>query len=239
MADYRDSHQNPKKGVEYHAKFSKNPHRSMIWAIEKTVLSNLVASLFNGVPFRHLDFACGTGRIVEHLRAQAQLSVGVDVSESMLVVARSRLPDCELINADITRADVLGGRKFDLITAFRFFPNAQDELRRDAIGRLVDHLDSNGYLVFNNHKNHSSLAYRVGRILTSRPLGEMREKEVEEMLTAAGLRVVCTYHMGVIPSTDKYRIAPVRVLDWFERRLAKLPSLRSLASNVVYVCSRV
>ena len=238
MYDYRDSHKAPSKGLEYHAKFSRNPHRSMIWEMEKSALDNVVVELFEGNWYRHLDFACGTGRIIEHMQGRAAESVGIDVSESMLAVARSRLTDAELLQADITCSDVLGSRQFNLITAFRFFPNAQDELRSSAIAGLVRHLSDDGYLIFNNHKNYSSLSYRIGRILARRSLGEMRESEVHEMVRGAGLKIVRVYHMGVVPSTDRYRIAPIPVLHWLEKKLAKVKMLRSLSSNVVYVCRR-
>lgn len=237
-SDYRNSHLDPQKGVEYHQKFSKNPHRTMIWEIEKTVLDDILRTFFTDTKIRHLDFACGTGRIIEHCQSRASESVGVDVSESMLDVARGRLIDCELLNADITCNDVLKDKKFNLITAFRFFPNAQDELRKSASASLVSHLASDGYLVFNNHKNYSSLSYRLGRLLSGRDLGEMRESEVREMLSWSGLTIVRTYHMGVIPSTDKYRVAPIPLLGRAERFLSRFASLRSLATNVIYVCVR-
>lgn len=238
MYDYRDSHKAPNKGLEYHAKFSKNPHRSMIWEMEKSALDDVIGELFGGRTYRHLDFACGTGRIIEHLQGRAAESVGIDVSESMLAVARPRLASAEFLNVDITCGDVLGDRQFDLITAFRFFPNAQDELRRGAIAGLVRHLSPGGYLIFNNHKNYTSLSYRVGRFLTRRPLGEMRESEVKEMLQDAGLKIIRVCHMGVVPSTDRYRIAPIPVLHWMEKKFAKIKILRSFASNVIYICCR-
>ena len=81
-------------------------------------------------PLVHLDFACGTGRILEYFAGRVDSSTGVDVSDSMMEVAGRWPPKAELIEADLTQNDVLGDRRFNLITAFRFFPNAEPELRQ-------------------------------------------------------------------------------------------------------------
>src|SRR5690606_10783466 len=107
----------------YHARFFKNRYRSMVWEFERAFLDDVVGREFRGGPFSHLDFACGTGRILQHLRHRGTDTVGVDVSEAMLEIARSLAPDAELICSDITQGNALTDRKFDLITAFRFFPN--------------------------------------------------------------------------------------------------------------------
>ena len=42
-----------------------------------------------------------------------------------------------LVEGDLTREPLLGERRFDLVTAFRFFPNAEPALRRDVMAALV------------------------------------------------------------------------------------------------------
>ena len=44
---------------------------------------------------RVIDAACGTGRYIEYLMQRGRTVVGVDTSEEMLAVARTRMPDCE------------------------------------------------------------------------------------------------------------------------------------------------
>ena len=173
---YRESHL--QKGVEYHQSFSTRPHLSMVWRLERRLLRRIVRDHFlAGIP-SYLDFACGTGRILEFLSPVAASSTGVDLSTSMLQVARDTLTDVEFINADITRDDRLGNRKFDLVTAFRFSPNAEPQLRRDALSVITRHLKAEGILVFNNHRNRGSLTRRIvdargrfGRNRSSAPCG--------------------------------------------------------------------
>ncbi|MGZ4338687.1 MAG: class I SAM-dependent methyltransferase [Gaiellaceae bacterium] len=60
-----------------------------------------------------LDVACGTGRHLEHLRAQFACE-GVDLDEGLLEVARTRIPDVPLHRGDMRDFDL--GRQFDVVT---------------------------------------------------------------------------------------------------------------------------
>lgn len=66
--DYRVSHLNADKGVRYHAEFSSNPYRSMVWEMEKSILDRILNVFYKSCQKRinHLDFACGTGRILAY-----------------------------------------------------------------------------------------------------------------------------------------------------------------------------
>jgi ubiquinone/menaquinone biosynthesis C-methylase UbiE len=48
-----------------------------------------------------LDLGCGPGRDVEWLHERGHHAVGMDVSTGMLAEARRRLPDAELVRADL------------------------------------------------------------------------------------------------------------------------------------------
>ena len=162
---YTDRHKG--RGPDYHATFSPdvNPYRSMVWRLEQRALNDILRNHLVPGKIAHLDFACGTGRILEHFQGNVASATGVDVSSSMMEIARKVAPGAELIEADLTQRDVLGERRFDLITAFRFFPNAEPELRRAVSSVLARHLASQGVLVFNNHKNRNSLPRRISRLL--------------------------------------------------------------------------
>ena len=161
--DYRASHEG--KGSSYHARFSENPKRALMWSIEQRVMKNIIGSFLAGKDVDYLDFACGTGRVLAFMEKETQSATGVDISKSMLEVARENVTRAEVIEGDLTRATVLPGREFDLITAFRFFPNAEDQLRQDAMNALAKRLKPGGFLVFNNHKNTSALSYRIVKML--------------------------------------------------------------------------
>lgn len=234
--DYRNSHLGAGKAASYHQQFSRNPYRAMMWRLERRLLDSIVATNFDRAP-THLDFACGTGRVLSHLRSATRDPVGVDVSEGMLDIARAELPGCEFVCGDITANDLLQARKFELITAFRFFPNAQPELRAAAMDALSRHLGEDGILVFNNHKNRSSLVYRLARLLRrGADRRDMSDGEARALLASAGLEVSEVYHLGAIPSTERVRLLPVALIEWLETRLSGLAVLQGLSSNLIYVC---
>ena len=234
--DYRDSHLAPGKGASYHKVFTDNPHRSMVWELERKALDDIVRRFYADRPVEHLDFACGTGRILQHLADRAGVSVGVDLSPSMLDVARTNVPSAEFIEADITKSDVLDGRKFNLITAFRFFANAQRELRMEAIYSLVRHLAAGGHIVFNNHRNRSSLLFRLARLLRRATNEGMSGQEVNEIVAAAGLRIEKTYHIGLMPATENHLLLPRPLLRIVERAASRAPCAKGLSQDIVFVC---
>ena len=162
---YTDRHK--ARGSDYHHTFSPevNPYRAMVWRLEQRVLDGVLRDHLDSRNVALLDFACGTGRIMGHLLGRVASVTGVDVSPSMMEIARKVAPGAELIEADLTQSDVLGERCFELVTAFRFFPNAEPELRRAVMQALARHLSPEGVLVFNNHKNRDSLRRRISRFL--------------------------------------------------------------------------
>lgn len=237
-ADYRLSHLAPDKGESYHRAFALNPYRKMMWGFERTALDKIRRRFLAGRPLRHLDFACGTGRVLAHVAPDALVSVGVDVSPGMLAVAKKVAPASELIEADLTVGDVLGGREFDLITAFRFFPNAQPDLRARAIGVLSRHLDPDGVFVFNNHMNRASLRYRLARLLRRGGDEGMGPGEVRSLLDEAGLGVLGTYAYGFTPAGEERTFLPVAWLTAIEKVMSRIRPMRGLGENLIFVCRK-
>lgn len=237
MTSYRDSHLH--KGEEYHANFSYHPRRSLIWKIEKRVIVALVDKYFAGRPIYHLDFACGTGRIITLLKFKTMFTKGIDVSDSMLAVARKENPEIEFITGDITLEDsLLIADKFNLITAFRFFPNAEPELRVAVLRKLRLHLHDDGVLIFNNHKNYDWIRHKLVRTITLGAKGKIgwREREVRETARLCGFEILEEVHIGFLPEWDDFCwVKPRRLAFWIERNLAgKQGFLRG--ENVIYVC---
>lgn len=236
--NYRESHLVPGKGRSYHAAFSKNPYRSMVWRLERKILDRILFNLYENREIIHLDFACGTGRILSHLEGRALHSVGVDLSPSMLEVALQNNKAAEIIEADLTCDDVLADRKFNLITAFRFFPNAEPELRSQVLEVLVRHLTDDGALVFNNHKNVGSLRNRLARLFGRRNFTGMSIAETKKLLTDNNLVIVKTYHLCVFPASEKHKLIPVFLLRFIEELLSKILPVQPLGENLIYVCGR-
>ena len=144
--DYRQSHQ--QKGSDYHRTFEEMPHRKMVWEFEQATLLRILRTEFRSGAPSHLDFATGTGRVLHLLSPEVASSTGADISESMLAVARENTPEARIVHGDITREPMLEDETFDLITSFRFFPNAEQALRQEVINELVTRLSPDGCLVF-------------------------------------------------------------------------------------------
>jgi SAM-dependent methyltransferase len=231
---YREAHL--AKGADYHAVFRDNPRRALLWRLEQELLERILARFLAGRPIDHLDFACGTGRILAFLEGRTRSSTGVDVSASMLAAARGHVGST-LVEGDLTRGDLLPERRFDLITAFRFFPNAEPELRRDAMAALAARLAPGGVLVFNNHINRASLLRRLVRLARGAEATRdcMAPGEAEELVAGAELRVLARYHAGIVPETEQRLLRPRALVAAVERAATHLP-LAGLSDDVLYVC---
>jgi ubiquinone/menaquinone biosynthesis C-methylase UbiE len=96
------------------------------WHEERGRLEQVIAEL---TPVRTLDAACGTGWLTQHLRGEI---VGLDASESMLEIARERVPHGEFVPGDALA-----------------LPFADDSFDRVLTGHFYGHLeedDRNGFL---------------------------------------------------------------------------------------------
>lgn len=240
--DYRTSHTAPEKGDSYDRNIHHGRHRALMWAWEQRVIGSVIRRRLSGRSIQSLDFACGTGRVVGFLEDQVAHATGVDISESMLSVARRKLSRADLHLADLTTDDILGDRRFDLITSFRFFLNAQQDLRDQAITVLVRHLADDGYLIFNNHlprgcPMHLAIwSYAKLRGATQRRSWSLGA--VEEFVRSAGLRVLERHAWGVLPATDNRLPLPGAILGPLENGLSRIPLLRPLSQDVIFVCAK-
>jgi SAM-dependent methyltransferase len=84
-------------------------------------LAELVRLLAELPPGRALDIGCGTGWLTRFLRGSI---VGVDQSESMLRLARERLPDALLLLADVPPLPFPGG-SFDRALASHVYSHIE------------------------------------------------------------------------------------------------------------------
>jgi len=92
-----------------------------------------------------LDVACGTGRHLEHLRAHYRVE-GLDRSAELLQIARARLVDVPLHEADMTDFDV--GKEFHVVTCFFAsipYLGSVEALRR-AVHNMTKHVAPDGIL---------------------------------------------------------------------------------------------
>lgn len=240
--DYRNAHHG--KGADYHKSFALNVHRSIMWEIEQKILLDLLSTYFDKPEqINLLDFACGSGRVLELLEGRVGKATGVDVTASMLEVAADVTERSRLVHCDITRSDELDGERFDLITAFRFFPNAEPNLRHDAMAKLATLLAPGGILIFNNHIRTGSMRHRArvakakqGRLKSRKELHSMSDDEAAALVAEHGLALIDERHTGVLPIVrDKKPRVPAAILRSFERMAARVKPLANLAAYKVYV----
>lgn len=197
---YRSSHAGPGYGLRYDTHYAKGYYAALYREVEVPILNELFAEL-SRKGSSLLDFACGTGRITRVALPHFDRVAGVDVSRAMLDRARARLPGCELIEQDLTVRPL--AEKFDIVTAFRFFLNAEDKLRREALAAIRRQLRPDGYLVCNVHMNPASLTGLVYRLL-----GSLRGRVLhntlslhafEALLRENGFRVERVVWYGILP----------------------------------------
>lgn len=238
---YRESHKYQSKGAEYEEYYQNKTWQKFLWSREQDIILKILEKYFVGKEVNLLDFACGTGRITEFLENRVKTSTGVDVSGSMLAIAREKLKRTEIIEADITAENILKPRKFNLITAFRFFLNAEPELRSAVIKAIAELLDDDGYLVFNNHQNSGSpwIRLRHAHYRKKNPEGiynVMSIKQMTELVEAAGLEIKEIYSAGFF-NPPKVPV-PFRLsyaIDW---AAGKLKFLNRFSENLIAVCRR-
>ena len=93
-----------------------------------------------------LDAGCGTGRVAIELASRGHECVGVDVSASMLAVARERAPALEWHCEDLAHLDL--GRVFDLVlSAGNVIPLLAAGTEPEVVRRLAAHVKPGGLLV--------------------------------------------------------------------------------------------
>lgn len=235
--DYRASHLGPAHAEQYaHSFADETTYRGMVWRLEKDILTKSIAAAPWRDHIEHLDFACGSGRILEHLRPYTADRTGVDVSPAMLQYARASNTDADILEVDLTKDNVLRGRKFNLITAFRFFPNAQPDLRSDVMHVLSDLLSDDGYLIFNNHLNLGSVHNRLRRITGRDGHKGMSMAEARALIAEAGLEVIAVRHLCVILTAEEYSPLPVSLLLPIEKAMSRIRFVRGVAGEHVFLC---
>lgn len=192
--DYRVSHS--ERGPTYDATLAQTPFDAYMAEWERRHLVRIVAELFPCGPRRYLDFACGTGRITGTVAPMSKVSLGVDISASMIDEARRKLPGVEFHQCDLTTSERDFG-KFDLVTAFRFFGNAQPELREGAMRAIADRMLPGGWLMINSHRNPFALYAILDRLTGGVDHGmDLHIGKVRDLLGRHGLSVRHMFPIG-------------------------------------------
>ncbi len=241
MRDYRLSHQSEIKTKRYERDvYRAGSYDDGIWQEEKKILDCELGLLKKQIPvLRYLDFGCGTGRIIGYLEHKVDKSTGVDIAREMLAIAKEKLRCSRLIEADITTDDVLRGQKFDIITAFRIFLNAEPPLRDAILKALAQKLSQDGIFIFNIHGN--TWSFRLPMVwwyrLRGRHLNHLSYKQIKKMAARHGLRIERLYGFGFVPKV-LYRLCPRKSFA-VDRLLARVPLIKYISYHLIFVCKRV
>jgi ubiquinone/menaquinone biosynthesis C-methylase UbiE len=153
---------------------------------------------------RLLDVACGAGALVIDVAPYVERAVGIDLSDGMLEIARSRLlaaPDADrLTNIEFALApsDALPfeDASFTALvctTALHHFPDPQRSI--DEMARV---LGPGGRLVIGDASRDSpatKLADPLYQRFEEGHVGLQRKRDIEAMLTRAGLRITRSRHV--------------------------------------------
>lgn len=238
---------NRKAGKKYDKKIC-NRFEQFIWDLEKHYLDRITEK-YSGEDY--LDFACGTGRIIEFLSDKFESSVGIDTARPMLQEAQKKVPDAQFITGNIVTEKVTD-KTFDVITSFRLFLNLETENRVKILRSLRRLLKEDGILVINNHMNRYSiigLRFWIAHKIFGRPLNRdieekgiintMSANEVKTMLREAGYRIIEVHRFTVLPGRKNILLLPRKMLFYVERFLSKVPLINRLAKDQIYVCKKI
>ncbi len=223
--------------------------------VERHFLREIHEKYFaNKKDIKYLDFAIGTGRVASFFYDRVNQVVGLDTSTSMLEVAKGKMPNGEFITGNIAEdSSLLGGRKFDLITAFRLFLNLESENRTVLLGEITKNLNEDGLFVFNNHMNRYSFMGMTAFILhhifrmplkTEAKKGKrgiintMSEFEVRKMLSSKGMEIVKVYRYSFLPAYKGFLPLPKSIYKGTELLLSKIPLLNLFTKDQIYVCKK-
>jgi SAM-dependent methyltransferase len=242
LESYRGSHASEGYGGHYDLTYRQGYYFYQWEYLEKPLLEKVLAAVPGRESKAYLDFACGTGRIISVGAEFFHSATGVDISESMLREARVKVGTAEFIQRDITSEPL--NRHFDVITAFRFFLNAEPQLSSAVLRELHALLNPDGLLITNIHMNSASvtgLAYRLRNKLTGRTVANVRSfADFSRELESHGFRITQVHWYSVLPRTGwrlgwlpKYFMKPV------EAMAKKVPGLAKFSQNFLVVCEKV
>lgn len=236
MTSYRRSHLQ-KSGHDYDADLAAGSLNHFMQIRESELIDEFLKGIATGPSKRYLDFACGSGRILQQISPQFGETVAVDVSASMMEQAREKVPGATFHLADLTKDDPNLGC-FDLISAFRFFGNAEHSLRAAVLGALRPRVKDDGFLLINNHRNPGSLLSRVSRHTAGMDLTYDR---LRDLLAQHGFSIVRQAPIGAWMLRHKWtnRRAWEGSLGKLGERLTSLPFLAPYAPDMVLLARPV
>lgn len=201
--DYRSSHTSSSTAASYQEVFSRHLPGAYWRTVEQPLLESLLTQVMSGrsiSELNHLDVASGSGRLLEFFHGRTKCSTGLDISEEMLKHAKRLVPQANFLIADASHMQL--SERFDMVTAFRFFLNAEPTLRSAVLDRIREHLQPGGLLIANIHSQPwSSLGMwrDFKRRLGVQADRNMKIGEFNALLNRHGFEVIAHRTYGYLP----------------------------------------
>lgn len=220
--------------------YASDSHSSLLWELERLQLDEFLNRFTVGR--RHLDFACGTGRVAGHLTGRFDVTA-VDISQAMVNVAKTVRPGPDYLAGNILNdaffADLRALGPFDSISAFRFILNADRDIVGPILARLSDLLAPTGVAIINNHGDTRSIKAlprtlkALRRKSNESAVGNyLTPKAAERLFAQAGLWVADAAGTGVLPGKALPYMGFTR-LEAAERLLLNSP-VSGFGTNTMY-----
>jgi SAM-dependent methyltransferase len=205
--------------------------------METSIMTSILSGM-GGIP-RSLDFAAGTGRLTKVVEKFSDQSFAIDISQSMVEQAKKDCKKTTFFIGDITR-ERIDIDPVNLITSFRFFGNAQDELRIAVLEVLNRYLAQDGYLIINNHRNPWAINSLSLRLAGKDEGMDLSYFKLKSLLQACGFTIKKSYGIGwwVVRSKFKTEAVLQSSAGRFFESLSNFPPILPICPDMVIVAQK-
>lgn len=253
--DYRSLHISSESTVTYKQTYEFGYYAAQWRLLELPLLESLFKNLYAQGSRSMLDIACGQGRITLLGAVYFDDVIGIDYSQQMLSVAQQhRVEDSRLKTKNVQFVigdvrDFAVRNPFDVVTAFRFFLNTQDELRINGLRCVRRNLALHGTFITNIHVAGGSplaMFYKFSNStmrLFGRPPNRVRNsmslRAFRDLLTQEGFEITNVYRYSLLPRvstlTDSFAENHIGKID---RLSMAVPGMQLLCQSFI-VCARL
>ena len=237
---YRDSHTQQGYSGIYTKTYREGYYFYQWEQLEKPFLKKIFLYLKEQGKNNYCDFACGTGRILKIAEDFFNHTTGIDISSEMLKVAKKDCPKSTLICEDITVKPI--NKKFDIITSFRFFLHAENNLRKEALKKLNQCLEKDGYLIVNIHVNNKSILgilYKLKSFFTSNTGVSYSYEKFKTLLEQEDFRIEKVFWYSYLPRLGwHFNTFYALYLKRFDSLINKLPFVPKRWSQSFIIVAR-
>jgi ubiquinone/menaquinone biosynthesis C-methylase UbiE len=213
--DYRECHTSDDAVAAYHDTYASGYYAAQWKLLEQPILRRLFEEQRAKGATSMLDIACGQGRITLLGAEYFPNVLGVDYSEQMLDRARKVQQESSTVSATNSLFEVgdvrtfTADEPFDVVTAFRFFLNAEDGLRTEGLRCVRRNLAPSGVFITNVHVAATSplawfySASNTARRMLGKTVSPVRNsislRRFKRMLAGEGLRVESVHRYSLLP----------------------------------------